>query len=230
MAIDRKQRRFLLSSFALGAFSAFVAAGFLDYHYFQRAVEARDMEARRAHRDALAQIRERLNEKLFDDVQAAREREEAAVHGRIMAMSAQLRSALKVADARQKQLEIKNRELHELTALQGQFATVHPGQDHSRTQGQRMGRFQTPSERAAHGSSGGASRRTGGGPLITQASMTTESWDRAEMRAEFARQIAAEAAARKKPKGPVYLNTPQGRVILVPAEDKQPSPRAGRSN
>jgi hypothetical protein len=38
------------------------------------------------------------------------------------------------------------------------------------------------------------------------------------MRAEFARRIAAEAEGRKKPKGPVYLSTPQGRVILSPAK------------
>jgi hypothetical protein len=208
-----KPRRFLLSSFAIGAVCAFAAAGFLDFHYFDREVESREAKAQRIYRDTLGQFREHFNDELFAEVKAARERTEADADRMVRVARGEVKSALELAEARRKLLEGKDREIAVLNAKWTMAESLLPRKYRRGDEGT------SPEERNGEAAGDTSHSAAGDGqPTVITASRKPESWELYERRTEFARQIAAEAKAKTKPKGPIYLNTPRGRVILAPAE------------
>lgn len=225
-----KQTRFLLSSFAIGAVAAFSSAGVLDYVYFEQAVEAREAAMTGTYREARKWNDDYMNLRLSEETQKAHvwalSRAEAdadaraearananaraadRVDARVIALADELKLAHELAELRLALLDTKNRQLRELAYRERQFA------DEGNAGTRRVSR-NVPTEIqpvVVASNSDVASHAALRGQLPEP-----DSAQLAAMRAEFARRIVAEAEARKKPKGPVYLNTPQGRVVLVPA-------------
>jgi flagellar biosynthesis GTPase FlhF len=201
MRLQRRQTRFLLSSFAIGAFSAFVAAGLLDRIHFDTAVKMHDQQALITYSSKALEVRDRFDRRLADETRAAREQAENAAREKLAAAAEQLRITQQLAETRQELLDVKNRELQELSTAKEKSADVKPDSYPTEGRGTHPGTY-------------------AGAPRNSETQFRYVSWEADARRAEFARQIAAEAAAKKKPKGPVYLNTPRGRVILVPAETR----------
>jgi hypothetical protein len=106
-----------------------------------------------------------------------------------------------VASARQKLLDFKNRQLKERATRESQLAALESNVTQLEAKNEEL-RGQLAMTSTSSGS-------------LQDVPASVRS-----MRAGFARQIVAEAEGQKKPKGPVYLNTPQGRVIVVSPQSR----------
>lgn len=191
--------RFLFSSYLIGMVAAFTSAGVLDYLCFDEAVQARETAIRQAHRAVLKSHDDYLHERLCQETQKSRELAAAHAADEVRSYADKLNELAGLAAARQKLLDSKNRQLQQLAGRERQVAALERSVRELEVRNAGLN-----DQLAMKGASGASSQ---------QVSTSVQS-----MRAEFARRIAAEAAGRKKPKGPVYLNTPRGRVILSPAK------------
>jgi myosin heavy subunit len=207
-----KPPRFLLSSYILGAVAAFAAAGLLDYWYFDHAVTARETTIRQRHRAVLKSHDDYLEIKFQEERQKACELATADASDQINSLSAKLKEIAGVAEARQKLLDIKNRQLRDLETQKRQIREFESVVRQWETKNKKLENQLASATASQTTASIGLRLANGVFDSLTSSSASLQS-----MRDEWNRQARAEAEGRKKPKGPVYLNTPRGRVILVPA-------------
>jgi len=191
--------RFLFSSYLIGLVAAFSSAGLLDYLYFDKAVQARETAIRRAHRAVLKSHDQYLHERLCQETQKAHELAAAHAADEVQSYADKLKEIAGVAAARQKLLDYKNRQLQQLANRESQVPALESSVRELETKNAKL-----KGQLAMTSASSASARRI---------STSVQS-----MRAEFARRIAAEVEGRKTPKGPVYLSTARGRVILSPAK------------